>query len=102
MTLVITAFAAAIATVVWYALGKESGMKAGVLALMYWGASLMWTVDGIACLAEGEPFIEIVDPAAMLDDAILGLVVVAAGMVAWAIYLLVKDPKGSIREFLAS
>lgn len=96
MTLVITLLAAAVATVIWYALGQKSSMKVGTLALMYWGASLMWMVDGIACLVEGEAFIEIADTAAMLDDAVLGLVVVA-GLVAWAIYLLIKDPKGVLR-----
>ena len=59
MTLVITLLAAAIATVVWYAVGSKSPMKIGVLALMYWGAALRWVVDGLACLVEGEAFIEI-------------------------------------------
>ena len=36
----------------------------------------------------------------MLDDAILGGVVVVAGLVAWAIYLLIKDPKGTLRNSL--
>ena len=100
MTLVITLLAAAIATIAWYAAGPKSTMKIGALALMYWGAGLMWVVDGIACLAEGGAFIEIVDTAAMPDDAILGGVVVVAGLVAWAIYLLVKDPKGTLRNSL--
>lgn len=100
MTLVITLLAAAIATIAWYAAGPKSTMKIGALALMYWGAGLMWVVDGIACLAEGEAFIEITDTAAMLDDAILGAVVVVAGLVAWAIYLLIKDPKGTLRYSL--
>lgn len=102
MTLVITLFAAVIATIVWYALGTKSNMKVGVLALMYWGAALMWVVDGIACLIEGEAFIEIVDTAAMLDDAVLGCVVVVAGLIAWAIYLLIKDPKGVLRKSLTA
>lgn len=101
MTLVITLLAAAIATVVWYAVGSKSLMKIGVLALMYWGAALMWVVDGIACLVEGEAFIEIADSAAMFDDAMLGFLVVTAGLVAWAVYLLVKDPKSTIRKSLA-
>jgi len=100
MTLVITLLAAAIATIAWYAAGPKSTMKIGALALMYWGAGLMWVVDGIACLAEGEAFIEIADTAAMLDDAILGGVVVVAGLVAWAIYLLIKAPKGTLRYSL--
>jgi hypothetical protein len=29
----------------------------------------------------------------MFDDALLGLFVVAVGLAAWAIYLLIKDPK---------
>lgn len=102
MTLVITLLSAAIATIAWYAFGAESNMKIGVLALMYWGAALMWVVDGIACLIEGEAFIEIVDAAAMLDDAVLGCVVVIAGLIAWAIYLLVKDPKGVLRKSLSA
>ena len=79
MTLVITLLAAAIATIAWYAAGPKSTMKIGVLALMYWGAGLMWIVDGIACLAEGEAFIEIADTTAMLNDAILGGVVLSRG-----------------------
>ena len=100
MTLVVTLLAAAIATIAWYAAGPKSTMKISALALMYWGAGLMWIVDGIACLAEGEAFIEIADTAAMLDDAILGIVVVVAGLVAWAMYLLIKDPKGTLRNSL--
>ena len=69
MTLVITLCAAAIATIAWYATAPDSKLHLGVLALMYWGASLMWTVDGINGLIEGEGFIEIADTAAMLDDA---------------------------------
>ena len=69
---------------------------------MYWGAGLMWTVDGIASLIEGEAFIEIVNHAAMIDDALLGLVIATAGLIAWALYLLVKDPKGMVRKSLTA
>ncbi|MGI6045591.1 MAG: hypothetical protein ACOYCA_01970 [Eggerthellaceae bacterium] len=93
MTLVITLAAAAIATAAWYAKAPDSSMSFGALALMYWGAALMWIVDGIACLMEGEAFIEITDTAVMFDDAILGLLVVAIGLVAWCIYLVARDPK---------
>ena len=93
MTLIITLLAAAIATIAWYVAGPNSQMKIGVLALMYWGAGLMWTVDGIASLLEG---------AAMIDDALLGLVIVTTGLIAWALYLLLKDPKGMVRKSLAA
>lgn len=102
MTLVITFFAAAIVTALWYAKAPNTDMRLGTLALIYWGAALMWFVDGIACLIEGEPFIEIADTAAMLDDAVLGLVVVAVGLAAWALYLVAKDPKHVLRRSLTS
>ena len=101
MTLVITLCAAAIATIAWYATAPDSKLHLGVLALMYWGASLMWTVDGINGLIEGEGFIEIADTAAMLDDAVLGLLVVIVGLAAWAVYLVAKDPKRVLRKSLA-
>ena len=101
MTLVITFLAAAIVTAFWYAKAPNSEMRLGTLALMYWGAALMWCVDGINGLIQGEGFIEIADTAAMLDDAILGLVVVAVGLAAWAIYLVAKDPKRVLRKSLA-
>ena len=102
MTLVITLLAAAIATIAWYAMAPDNKLHLGVLALMYWGAALMWTVDGINGLIEGEGFIEIADTAAMLDDAVLGLLVVIVGLAAWALYLVVKDPKRIMRKSLAN
>ena len=100
MTLVITLLAAAIATIAWYAKSPNNSLHIGTLILMYWGAALMWCVDGIANLMESEAFIEIVDTAAMFDDAVLGAVVVVAGLVAWSVYLLVTDPKRSMRKSL--
>lgn len=102
MTLVITFLAAAIVTALWYAKAPNSDMRLGTLALMYWGAALMWCVDGINGLIEGEGFIEITDTAAMFDDAVLGLVVVAIGLAAWAIYLVAKDPKRVLHKSLVS
>ena len=102
MTLVITLLAAAIATVLWYAKAPDSNLRLGTLALMYWGAALMWCVDGINGLIEGEGFIEIADTAAMLDDAVLGIVVVVIGLVAWSVYLLIKDPKSVMRKSLSN
>ena len=44
MTLLITVFAAVISTVVWYT-RKNDDLKISMLALMYWGASIMWFID---------------------------------------------------------
>ena len=46
MTLLITVFAAIIATINGYN-SKDDAMKNGTLALIYWGAALMWSVDAV-------------------------------------------------------
>lgn len=98
MTLLITVFAAIIATVVWYV--KENDMKLGVLCLLYWGASIMWFVDAV--VEHLEIGAEYFTPAAadMLNDSYLGLSVVALGLIIWLVILLVKDPKGKIKKML--
>ena len=91
MTLVITGVAALIVTVLRFAAPKAAAkLHLGALALMYWGASLMWTVDGFAAMAEGETFIELSDSAAMADDALLGGCVVVLGLVVWGIIVFIK------------
>ena len=100
MTLLITVFAAVIATVLWYANLNKTDMKLGTLALMYWGASLMWFVDAIFEYAElGAEFFT---PAFedMINDSYLGLCVVALGLVIWLIVLFIKDPKDILRKKL--
>jgi hypothetical protein len=99
MTLLITVFAAVIATVVWYN-RKDDNMKLGILLFMFWGASIMWLVDAVFEYAELGA--EYFTPAAgdMLNDAFLGLSVVALGLVIWIVRLLITDPKGSVQEAL--
>lgn len=99
MTLLITVFAAVISTVVWYN-RKSDNMKLGTLCFMYWGASLMWLIDAIFEFVELKS--EYFAPAAqdMLNDAFLGLAVVALGLVIWVAVLLITDPKGSVRAAL--
>ena len=98
MTLLIAVFAAIISTAVWYFNDKRNELKLGMLALMYWGASLMWLVDAVFEYIELRE--EYFTPAAkdMLNDAFLGVSVVALGLVIWIIALLIKDPKGAIRK----
>lgn len=99
MTLLITVFAAVIATVKWYT-RKDDSMRLGILVFMYWGASLMWLVDAIfeyASLHEAyfTPALE-----DMINDTFLGLSVVALGLVIWIVRLLVTDPRGTVRAAL--
>lgn len=101
MTLLVTVFAAVIATVVWYNRAPGSQMRVGTLALMYWGASIMWFVDAIFEYAElGAEFFT---PAGadMLNDLYLGLSVVALGLIIWLVIVMIKDPKGVIRAMLS-
>lgn len=100
MTLLTTIFAAVICTVIWYKGAPKSEMKVGILCWIYWGASLMWLVDAIFEYAELHAEYFTPAPADMLNDFYLGLSVVALGLVIWLMILLVKDPKGVIKEAL--
>ena len=51
MTLLITVFAAVIATALWYT-KLDAGLQLGMLCFLYWGASLMWLVDAAFEYAE--------------------------------------------------
>ena len=100
MTLLITVFAAVITTVKWYN-RKDDNMKLGILLFMYWGASIMWFVDAVFEYAElrADYFTPALED--MLNDAFLGLSVVALGLVIWIVRLLISDPKGSVRAALS-
>ena len=100
MTLLITVFATVICTILWYKKAPNDNMKISVLCFMYRGASLMWLVDAIFEYVEiGDEFFT---PALedMINDSYLGFSVVALGLVAWLIILIVKDPKGVVRDAL--
>ena len=99
MTLLITVFAAVTATVKWYN-RKDDDMRLGILCFLYWGASLMWLVDAIFEYAELKAEYFNPAPADMLNDAFLGLSVVALGLVIWLVRLLITDPKGSVKDAL--
>ena len=99
MTLLITFFAAIITTIIWY--NSKTDRKLGSLVLMYWGASLMWLVDAVVEYIEvgAEFFTPAVED--MINDAFLGVSVVALGMFIWLVILLVKDPSGKVRAAIA-
>ncbi|MBO4749213.1 MAG: hypothetical protein J5546_02760 [Lachnospiraceae bacterium] len=100
MTLLTSVFAAIVCTILWYKNAPKSEMRLGTLSLMYWGASLMWSVDAIFEYVElGAEYFA---PAAsdMLNDFFLGLSVVAVGLIIWLIILMIKDPKGVVKGVL--
>ena len=98
MTLLITIFAAVIATVVWYRRDPEDDMNVGLLCWMFWGASRMWLVDAVYEYIELGA--EYFNPSLkdMLNDSFLGLSVIALALVVWVIVLLIRDPKGKVRR----
>lgn len=76
MCLILT-FIAAIITTIIYFLSPKTAKKFSLeyLALMYLGASLMWSVDGFYRLIEGESFFELT-----LNDTLLGVVIIFCGL----------------------
>lgn len=100
MTLLITVFAAIIATVKWYT-RKDDTMQLGMLMFMFWGASLMWLGDAIfGYIEDGAEFFNPA-PLDMLNDAYLGFSVVALALIIWLVRLLATDPKGVVKKSLA-
>ncbi len=99
MTLLITVFAAIITTVRWYN-RKDDTMQLGMLCFMFWGASLMWLGDAIFAFIELKAAYFTPAPADMLNDAFLGLSVIALALIIWLVRLLITDPKGSVKAAL--
>ena len=66
---------------VWAAARKNGGSTKSLLTavFMFWAASLMWCVDGIASVLEGEGFFDI-----SAEDAVLGVIIIAAGLFVFA------------------
>ena len=98
MTLVVTIIAALVATLIWYFNDNRNQYKLGTLSLIYWGASLMWFIDFVFEYAElkAEYFNqELVD---IINDSLLGICVVALGLIAWVVILLIKDPKKVLKK----
>lgn len=100
MTLLTSVSAAIICTIIWYKNAPKSEMKVGILCWMFWGASLMWLIDAVFEYAELGAEYFTPAPADMLNDLFLGLSVVALGLIIWLVILLIKDPKGVIKNAL--
>ena len=100
MTLLLTVLAAVATTAIWYSSEKARELRVGMLVFMFWGASLMWLVDAVVEFIEIRA--EYFTPAAedMLNDAFLGVSVIALALVIWIVALLIKDPKRVIASKL--
>ena len=100
MTLLITVFAAIIATLVWYT-RKEDTMRIIWLVWMFWGASLMWLGDAIFGYMEdgADYFVPSIEE--MVNDGFLGFSVIALAMVIWLAAVLITDPRHRVKKALA-
>ena len=97
MTLLLCTFAAIASTLVWYLVPARRELRLGLLPLMFWGASLMWLVDAIMEYVELEADYFLPSAADMLNDAFLGVSVIALGLVIWLVALLLRDPRHVLR-----
>ena len=99
MTLLIAVTAAVISTVIWYT--KGNAYRVSTLCWMFWGASLMWLVDSVVGYLEDGADFFVPSASDMLNDAFLGVSVVALALVVWIVYMLVKDPNHTLRDIIA-
>ncbi len=88
MCLILTACAAVVSALLWFFKFRDEKYNLQFLTLMYLGATLMWSVDGIFSVMGGEGFFDL-----SLDDTKLGLLVVTLGVVLWAVTLIVRSVK---------
>ncbi|MBR3267245.1 MAG: hypothetical protein IKI58_00720 [Oscillospiraceae bacterium] len=100
MTLLLTCLAAVTVTVIWYVSPRARKLKIGSLALMYWGASLMWLVDAVTEYIELRADYFRPEAADLLNDTLLGFAVAVLGAVIWLVALLIRDPEGVVRASL--
>lgn len=94
MYLILIGLAAIIASLIFYIKKPDSKYKMGTLCLIYWGATIMWTIDHVmAFISEGGPFFEI-----SRDATLLGVSVVILGLVIWLMVLFLSNAKSNIEK----
>lgn len=98
MTLLISIFAAVIATVIWYVNENARKIKSGLLCFLFWGASIMWFVDAVTEYLELKAAYFTPELSDIINDTFLGMSVVALALMIWIVYVLVKDPLGTIKN----
>ena len=91
MTLLITVFAAVAATALWYGSDSRHQMK--------WG-TLCWLFGVLPSCGWWMPSLNIGNLESLVNDAFLGLSVVALALVIWIVNLLITDPKHVVRNEL--
>ena len=88
-------------TLVWYLRSTARALRVGLLCWMFWGASLMWLVDAVFAYAELGAACFTPAPAELLDGLFLRAFGGRPGLVIWLAALLIRDPKGVLRQKLS-
>jgi flagellar biosynthesis protein FliR len=92
MWLIILAFAAAVATPLWYRMAEDDKYLLKILCLILWGVTIMVFVDHVmGFLREGGEFIEMTPEA-----TVLGFAMLTAALTIWEIVLILKDPRRAL------
>lgn len=94
MWLIILAFAAAIATAIWYLKVEYDKYRLKLLCLILWGATIMVLVDRVmGYLMGGGEFFELT-----LDAAVLGFTMLITALIIWGITLSIEGPEKVFHE----
>ncbi len=82
MCLIMTILTAVILTVFYFRAEKQGKTAKSLLTstLMFWAAALMWSVDGVASVLDGEPFFDI-----SREDTVLGAIIILCGLAIFAV-----------------
>ena len=90
MCLIIT-ICLAVAFTVAFLLNKKDGKNnksVFMTMLMFWAASLMWSMDGVASVLEGEGFFDL-----SVEDTILGAIIFLSGLLVFILHSLWQKRK---------
>ena len=85
MCLIIT-ICLAVAFTVAFLLNKKDGKNnksVFLTMLMFWAASLMWSMDGVASVLGGEGFFDL-----SMEDTILGAIIMMSGLLVFIVHSL--------------
>ena len=96
MCLIITVFMAAVFSVLFIVSKRNDGAEKShgfvlrkfsqpvfTTMLAFWAAAIMWSVDGIANVAGGEPFFDL-----SKEDSFLGVIIALCGIALFAVLAL--------------
>ena len=90
MCLIMTTITAIVFTVSFFVNKKKGNVNKSVFMamLMFWAASLMWSMDGVASVLGGEGFFDL-----SIEDTILGAIILISGLLVFAAHSLWQKRK---------